>query len=168
MMNRLIETEHLAAVVKDVTGHNIHTKTRDRRVVETRAIYYYLCRKYTNYTMSEISRTVGKNHATVVHGLRVMENWMNLYPDFKKQVEACDLRVKYIYRVLEDESQTVEEALTNLFTLEEENKKLIQANVELLSRIQDMEEEKKSQDRYLTKAGYKESMSRLGMKYNTK
>ena len=166
MNNRLIETQHIATVVNEVTKYNIHTKTRDRKVVEARAIYYYLCRKYTNYSTKEIGKTVGKDHATVLHGLKAVKDWMELYPDYKKRVDACDLKLKYIYKVLQDEELSVEEALSNLLTLEEENKKLLQTNIELLSRIQEMEEQQRLQDKYLIEAGYKQGMTRLGMKYN--
>ena len=167
MTNRLIETGHIATVVNDVTGCNILTKTRVRSVVEARAIYYYLCRKYTNYTTAEIGETVGKDHSTVLHGLKSIEDWMRFDPNFNKELDLCDLKIKYIYQVLQDEELTVEEALSNLFTLEEENKKLLQTNIELLSLIEKMEENQRLQDKYLIRAGYKQGLSRLGMKYNT-
>lgn len=166
MIDKLTDVSHIETIVTEVTGYNIQSKTRSRKVVEARAIYYYLCKKYTNYSLKDIGSTVGKDHATVIHGLKAINDWMELYPDYKKRLEACDLKLKYVYKVIDDKEQTVEEALSNLLTLEEENKKLLHTNIELLSKIQDMEQKQKEQDRYLIEAGYKAGMSRLGMKYN--
>jgi len=44
-------------------------KSRLRKYIYARAMYYYICNKYTNYNTSEIGRTLNKCHATVLYGI---------------------------------------------------------------------------------------------------
>jgi hypothetical protein len=49
---------------------------RDRENVEARAMYYALLRKYTNMTYLKIGKSVGKNHATVMHAANSLPFWL--------------------------------------------------------------------------------------------
>ena len=48
----------------------LDNKSRERKYVYARAIYYYVCRKYSNYNLAQIGKSLNKNHATVLHGIR--------------------------------------------------------------------------------------------------
>ena len=49
---------------------DIRNQTRKREYVEARAFYYELARKITIHSLAEIGKPLGKDHATVIHGLR--------------------------------------------------------------------------------------------------
>jgi chromosomal replication initiation ATPase DnaA len=53
---------------------DVNIPTRKRAYVEARFIYFNILR-LENYGLAEIGRTVTKDHATVLHGVRQVENW---------------------------------------------------------------------------------------------
>lgn len=59
--------------VKEATGCNINNPRRKREYVYARALYYRLSKEFTTCSLSDIGKSVGKDHATVLHGLRTFE-----------------------------------------------------------------------------------------------
>lgn len=59
-------------IVNKETGVDITNKTRRREFCEARFIYFDLCRKYASdgKSLYSIGRTVKKDHATVLHGVK--------------------------------------------------------------------------------------------------
>ncbi len=76
--------------------------TRLRRYVYARAIYFKLCKEFTHSTLVEIGKSVGRDHASVIHGLKVFnilimysESVLQLYTKIKKELlftSAKDLK----------------------------------------------------------------------------
>lgn len=67
--------EKIKKLIKLEYGYDVDSPTRKREIVETRAMYYTILKEFTNLTLSGIARTVGKNHATILHGLNNFKNW---------------------------------------------------------------------------------------------
>ena len=78
--------EQIKDIVEFKFTANLNEKTRRRYLVYTRAVYFKLCRKYTPLTLSEIGKTVGKDHATVLHGIRLYDEQVVKYSPFHKKV----------------------------------------------------------------------------------
>jgi hypothetical protein len=76
--------EKIKTLVEQEYGYSVDDKTRKRQVVEARAMFYYILKNFSNLTLAAIARTVNKNHATVLHGLRNFEVWreQNKYLEF--------------------------------------------------------------------------------------
>lgn len=76
--------EKIKTLVEQEYGYSVDDKTRKRQVVEARAMFYYILKNFSNLTLAAIARTVKKNHATVLHGLRNFEVWreQNKYLEF--------------------------------------------------------------------------------------
>jgi len=110
--------------------------TRLRKYVYARAIYFKLCKEFTHSTLSEIGKSVGRDHASVIHGLKVFnvlimysESVLQLYSKIKKELlftSSKDLKnfndrnyykIKYEelldkhYALLEKIGETVEEEI---------------------------------------------------------
>lgn len=66
--------QKIADLVSDILGVQIRAKTRMRAHTEARAIYYHICR--TNYGASfyEISSVIGKDHSTVLNGIKMFND----------------------------------------------------------------------------------------------
>jgi hypothetical protein len=60
------------AVTKEL-GINISRNTRKREFVYGRAIYFKLCREFSHSTLLSIGKSVGRDHASVLHGLFVFD-----------------------------------------------------------------------------------------------
>ena len=63
--------------IKDIvmgTGVNILSSSREHEIVINRWLYYTLAKEHTEYSLREIGEIVGRNHATVIYGLKQFEN----------------------------------------------------------------------------------------------
>lgn len=63
--------QEIKTLVEQETNNTLDTKTRKRDIVYTRAVYFKLCRIHTQKPLSDIGKTVNKNHATVLHGIQL-------------------------------------------------------------------------------------------------
>ena len=52
---------------------NISRNTRKREYVYARAIFFKLCKEFSHQTLSKIGEFVGRDHASVIHGLCVFD-----------------------------------------------------------------------------------------------
>tara|TARA_B100000519_G_C14258654_1_gene446400 strand:- start:395 stop:793 length:399 start_codon:yes stop_codon:yes gene_type:complete len=69
--------EEIRTVVEDQLGLNLKEKSRKKEYVEARYIYFKLCMDYADKkTLSAIGNSLHKDHATVLHGLRSVNDWM--------------------------------------------------------------------------------------------
>lgn len=76
----------------------LHNKGRRKRhLVEARNIAYYFIRKYTNYSMQKIGDIFGKNHATVLNGLRNHDNWYFTDCDYMDKTNLVFKRLKEVH-----------------------------------------------------------------------
>ena len=58
------------SIVEKHTNLELSTPTRQFNYVFARSCYYYLCRSFGEMSFAKISKTVQKNHATVMHSLK--------------------------------------------------------------------------------------------------
>lgn len=65
---------------------NISSTSRKREIVEARNIYFSICFHGIGMRASHISKTLNKNHATVLHALKKTDQWYEI---------DCDFRAKY-------------------------------------------------------------------------
>ena len=78
------------------TPERIKEKCRLRSIVLSRHIIFFLLRKHTLLTLNEIAHYYGlKDHSTVIHGIKALEDRMFSEPFLKKQVSQMSLLVKY-------------------------------------------------------------------------
>lgn len=57
----------------DLFNKDFSVKSRQRPLVYMRAIYFKLCKDFTPYTTTDIGASVGRDHATVLHGLKLFK-----------------------------------------------------------------------------------------------
>jgi len=57
-------------------------KSNKRQFVYSRFIIWYICSKYYGYTSTLLGYMYGKNHATVLNGVKKISGWveLNQYP----------------------------------------------------------------------------------------
>lgn len=72
--------EKYRKIVEQHFSLDISKNTRQFRYVFARACYFYLCRKYTTYSLHEIGKSLGKNHATVMNALKKLEGMIFCRP----------------------------------------------------------------------------------------
>jgi hypothetical protein len=68
--------EKFKKIIELETGVNVEIVSRKRNFVEARAMYYKLLRDISNMTLQAIGDTVNKDHATILHSLNSVDDWM--------------------------------------------------------------------------------------------
>ena len=91
--------------INDFFSIDIDEPTRIQKYVEARMIYYWLCFYFTNMNLSRIAKTVKKNHATVLHGIKNFPDFMETDKQFKEKFLA-------IYETLKEDVQKKTEQMS--------------------------------------------------------
>ena len=77
---------HFFAISED----EIKGAKKPRPIAEARKVYFYLSRRLTKYSFNSIGDLVNKDHATVMHGVKSCSQLMDVYPDFRDQVNQLE------------------------------------------------------------------------------
>ena len=78
-----------------VDSELITGKTRKREVTQCRQLVMFFCKKYTNLALAAIGSHCGnRDHATVLHALKVIEDLLSIDKKFKIQVEEIEKSLK--------------------------------------------------------------------------
>lgn len=90
----MINIKQIRDIVEDNVGFNLEIKGRKRYHSDARALFYKLCREYTNDTFETIGNELNKNYATVVHGVHKVFPVTDqvLYTSIKQQINNSGRR----------------------------------------------------------------------------
>ncbi len=79
----------------DVPVEKLHSKTRMREIVMARQLSMYLAKNYTNSSLKTIGDSFGgRDHSTVIHSLKAVQDLMDTDLLFKDSVNALVKKVK--------------------------------------------------------------------------
>lgn len=85
----------LVAKYFDVPVEKLHSKTRLRNVVMARQLSMYLAKNYTNSSLKMIGDSFGgRDHSTVIHSLKAVQDMMDTDILFKDKVNALVKKVQ--------------------------------------------------------------------------
>ncbi len=73
---------------------DIEKQTRKREVVEARYMYYEICRIW-RMSLNEIGKSVGRDHATVLHGTKRFKILCDVDVDFKNNFDSLKTIVDF-------------------------------------------------------------------------
>lgn len=73
---------------------DIENQTRKREVVEARYMYYEICRIW-RMSLSEIGKSVGRDHATVLHGTKRFKILCDVDMNFKSNFDSLKTIVDF-------------------------------------------------------------------------
>lgn len=80
----------MVAFITGIPPLQLKSPRRTADVAKARQILFYLCKAYTRFSLPEIGkRTGGKDHTTVLHGVRRVQDTMNFL-----NIEAADNSVE--------------------------------------------------------------------------
>lgn len=79
-----IVSEHM-----DISPNDIKSKKRNQDIATARQIVMYLCRQYTAVSLQSIGNAVGgKDHTTVINGIKRIEDKIKKDPSFKNTMDT--------------------------------------------------------------------------------
>lgn len=74
---------------------DIHEDTRRQDILIARQVCMYLAHKYTLLSTTKIGLAIGnKNHSTVIHAYKTIQNRLDVEKAFRKQVESIEEIIK--------------------------------------------------------------------------
>lgn len=97
--SELKKTEHIFRVKTIIQKHKISLVSRNRELVFKRQLLMWYLRNNTNLSLSRIGQICGnKDHATVLHGCKTVENYLE-YKDkyFKEVTEEINTELRAIF-----------------------------------------------------------------------
>ncbi|NPA36866.1 MAG: chromosomal replication initiator protein DnaA [Chlorobi bacterium] len=94
-----LSVDHISKTVCDYYGLEMGTfqsKTRKREIVQARQIAMYFSKTLTNSSLASIGSKIGnKDHATVLHACKTINNLMETDKEFKKQLKDIETKLKF-------------------------------------------------------------------------
>lgn len=67
--------ERVKNLIMIESGIDVSERSRERDTVEMRGVYYKILKDVHHLSLTRIARSLGYNHATVIHALNNFENW---------------------------------------------------------------------------------------------
>lgn len=94
---RAVTPARIIQLVSETTGvhfKSMAAKDRHRNLVDARIIAMWLIRNMTRHSLLEIGRMFNRDHTTVIHSLRTLENLMETDPAMRTFVEGIKERIR--------------------------------------------------------------------------
>ena len=112
-------------VANNINREEFVSSSRKREIVDSRMIYFAVARNLGGYTLSELGKSVNRDHATVMYAIRNYEHLSSYDESMKHKYYKASI----IYRTLEYKPKA--ERIGLIDTLFETNRKLRQRIAEL-------------------------------------
>lgn len=106
--------EIIRNIVEEYYNLNLSTQTRKAEYVEARGMYYKILRDNTRLPLSKIGKELGKDHATVLHSLRNMIDWIKHDSQVRKDYDTINKRVQHAIS-LDPEAFNQEETMEGFY-----------------------------------------------------
>lgn len=89
----------VAQKIVDVVNNEFNVicsvRKKTKRISDARSVAMYLLCKYTKMNLTEIALMLGRSHhTTVIAGKKKVEDFMEIYPDFKDKVLMIEEKIK--------------------------------------------------------------------------
>lgn len=95
---KTITCENIIQIVQNIFGvdnKSFNSKNRKRELVFARSAAMHLCKKYTTQSVSRIGSIIGgRDHATVLHALKSVDDLLETDSEFKEKYEAVETALK--------------------------------------------------------------------------
>ncbi|MGM0634511.1 MAG: chromosomal replication initiator protein DnaA [Bacteroidota bacterium] len=89
------EIQRIVSEYFDMDVDTLQSKTRKRYIVQARQIAMYFAKKMTKSSLSSIGKQIGsRDHATVLHACKTVDNLRSTDKQFKHYVEELDHKLK--------------------------------------------------------------------------
>ncbi len=96
--SREISIDYIQKIICDyfnISVDSINSKTRKREIVQARQLAMYFAKKHTKASLATIGMHCGnKDHATVLHACRTVNNLIDTDKQFRIYVEELDKKIK--------------------------------------------------------------------------
>jgi len=146
--------ETIKEIVQSYFEINISRTTRKRQYVEARAIYFKLCREFTQLSLEQIGKSVNRDHASVLHGVKSINTWVQV--DKRMNNSMRILRNQIInYQIEKDETVELNESIVLKYIELKEQVKSQQETIDKLNiDLIEITEKHTIRERFYEKCGF--------------
>jgi hypothetical protein len=88
--------ENMICVGAGITPAEIHCKSRNGELKETRQIIMYFAKKMTTKTWAQIAGYFELDHATAMHSYKTVQNLIDTDRTFREKIKRHEMRLKVI------------------------------------------------------------------------
>ena len=91
----MTKDEHLEIFIEeyckrvDITVHQLRSKNRRRDLVEKRMVLADILRNKVGLTLSDVGCQLSRDHATIIHYVKITERFIDVYPHVRKLYDLC-------------------------------------------------------------------------------
>jgi len=112
-----MELNQIKNILIDLFKNDFSKKNRQRHNVYQRAVFFRLCRDLTPYALTDIGAVIDKDHASVLHGLKLFKHFKDWGEDIYLSIyNEARLKLKERYNFANPHANmTVEERYKELF-----------------------------------------------------
>jgi len=112
-----MELNQIKSILIDLFQNDFSKKNRQRHHVYQRAVFFRLCRDLTPYALTDIGAVIDKDHASVLHGLKLFKNFKDWGEDIYLSIyNEARLKLKQRYDFANPHlNMTVEQRYKELF-----------------------------------------------------
>lgn len=144
-MNENFETAKTIDFFESFFGFKLSDKSRKKHIVEARMMYAKVMKRHTNMSLTDIGRSIGKDHATIIH-------YLNNFSWFKKADVKFSNTFDLLTEMFDEFKKTWLDDIKH-----DENRKMffLEKTVERLS------EQKEKYDKYIKRMNRIESIIQL-------
>jgi len=100
MLQKIKELVEIETKIRDISK-----KSRLPDIVDARVMYYYLAKKYTEFSYQRIARQVNRDHATALHGMKSYNNWNFASLQYRKQLTKLHSIEQLVPEIKEEDIQ---------------------------------------------------------------
>ena len=149
-----MEIKVIKDLVEKTTNIDINTKRRQREIVEARALYYKLCREHTFQSLSEIGKSVERDHATVLWGIQNFESWSKQNISLKSAYLNLKTKIQALMDEEDGANKETQDFMDKYLRVREENCKLMEINKDLSEQLDKVKTELKKRNKYFERNGF--------------
>lgn len=112
-----MELNQIKSILIDLFENDFSKKNRQRHNVYQRAVFFRLCRDLTPYALTDIGAVIDKDHASVLHGLKLFKNFKDWGEDIYLSIyNEARLKLKQRFNFANPHlNMTIEERYKELF-----------------------------------------------------
>lgn len=144
-------------IVEEFYSLDITTKTRERNYVEARAMYYKIVRDNTKLSLEVIGKSVNRNHATVLHGINTLSNWIDTEIIIKARYLLLKDQIEEIKTIASDRNlikEVDQDLLLEYTNLNRRHQEVLKENISLAKDLNKLREEHSKREKFYSKYGY--------------
>jgi len=144
-------------IVEEFYSLDITTKTRERNYVEARAMYYKIVRDNTKLSLEVIGKSVNRNHATVLHGIKTLSNWIDTEIIIKARYLLLKDQIEEIKSIASNRNlikEVDQDLLLEYTNLNRRHQEVLKENISLAKDLNKLREEHSKREKFYSKYGY--------------